>query len=401
MGEGTFVGGEDFFFFFFEFFGEEAFGVGGGLFTDVVGGGEVEVGFGDFDEVAEGVIEFDFEVFDFGFFLFCAFEVGEPGFVIGGEIVKVVEGVIVAWADDAPGVDFRREFVVEGGVEEGAEVVAGVDAVGEGFGGGGFHFGEELEDGGELIEGIADGAEFAGVMDAVLEAAEDAGDVADFFEGVLEGEGVVGVFEEVGDALLAAVKFLGIEEWGGEVLFEEAGTGGSGGGVHGFDEGAGAGILGGFKDFEVTECGGVEEEGFFGGVFFDGAEIFWGFAEGFGGVGDEGAGGAEGGVFAADAEAVEGDDAEGIEDELSAVKGVELEVWEFREGAILDKVLEVGPPLGEVWVRFPGGEGDFWDEDFFGVEAVEDGEEVEGVGVCGDAEAAGGEFEPGDVGMFF
>lgn len=84
-GFGFFLGVENFFFFFLQFLGVVALGVDGGLAADVVIGNEVEVRFRDFYEVAKRVVELDLEAFDPGFPLFVALEVGEPGFVVGGE----------------------------------------------------------------------------------------------------------------------------------------------------------------------------------------------------------------------------------------------------------------------------------------------------------------------------
>jgi hypothetical protein len=73
---GAFVGAEDFFLHRFEFGCDEAFAACDGLFACVIGGDFGEVGFGDFDVVAEDVVEADFErrdarAFDFARSILC------------------------------------------------------------------------------------------------------------------------------------------------------------------------------------------------------------------------------------------------------------------------------------------------------------------------------------------
>lgn len=48
-------------------------------------GDEMEVGFGNFDVVAESAVVADFEIFDVGILLFGFFEFCDPGFVVGCE----------------------------------------------------------------------------------------------------------------------------------------------------------------------------------------------------------------------------------------------------------------------------------------------------------------------------
>jgi hypothetical protein len=58
--EDSLVGGKDFALVVFEFGRSEALGVDEGLLAFVIGGGVREIGFGDFDVVAEDLIEADF-----------------------------------------------------------------------------------------------------------------------------------------------------------------------------------------------------------------------------------------------------------------------------------------------------------------------------------------------------
>lgn len=117
-GEGVFLGVEDFFFFGAEVFGDVALAVHGGLAADVVGRDEVEVGLGDLDVVAEIVREFDLQAADAGALLFAAFEVGEPGLVVGRERAEAVELGAVAGADVVAVGEVVREGVGEGRRQE-------------------------------------------------------------------------------------------------------------------------------------------------------------------------------------------------------------------------------------------------------------------------------------------
>ena len=63
-GAGAFLGAEDFAFDFFEFRCEEALAADGRLFANVVVGNRTQIGFRDFDEVAEDGGESDLERFD-------------------------------------------------------------------------------------------------------------------------------------------------------------------------------------------------------------------------------------------------------------------------------------------------------------------------------------------------
>ena len=118
VGDGAFFGVKDFLFFFLKVVGVEAFGVGGSLFTGVVKGDEIEVGFGDFDEVTEGVVEFYFEVFDAGFLTFGFFEIGDPRFVVAHEGAHVIEVGVVSVLDVSAVFEFGREVFFKGGGEE-------------------------------------------------------------------------------------------------------------------------------------------------------------------------------------------------------------------------------------------------------------------------------------------
>ena len=75
--EDALVGGEDFALVFLEFGRGEALGVDEGLLALVIGGGVGEIGLGDFDVVAEDLVEADLEGIDAGALAFALFHGGD------------------------------------------------------------------------------------------------------------------------------------------------------------------------------------------------------------------------------------------------------------------------------------------------------------------------------------
>ena len=118
---GSFLGAEDLVFDFLEAGRDIALGVGHGLLALVVVGDLGEVGFCDFDEVAEDVVELDLEGIDAGALAFGGLEVGDPAFAVARGGAEFVEFGGVAVADDAAVLGGGGWFVGEGGGEEGDE----------------------------------------------------------------------------------------------------------------------------------------------------------------------------------------------------------------------------------------------------------------------------------------
>ena len=109
------LNGEDFFFGFEDFDFEllqlrrgEAFGVDQGLFALVIGGREVLIRFGDFDVVAEDVVEADFERRDAGAGALALLDLGEVCSGCCGDVAQLVELGIEAVADRAAVGEIRR-----------------------------------------------------------------------------------------------------------------------------------------------------------------------------------------------------------------------------------------------------------------------------------------------------
>ena len=158
---------------------------------------------------------------------------------------------------------------------------------------------------GELKERVADAAEFAGIAEAILQAAEDAGDVADGREEFAQRAERRGLGEEFADEGLATVDRGEVERGGGEPAFEKTRAGGGGGAVDGAEQRAFAGAAAGGENFEISQRRGIEQERAGAAVFLEAAKIFGFGAEIFRGVENERAGRTEGGVCVREAEALE------------------------------------------------------------------------------------------------
>ena len=118
---GALVGAEDAILHLFEFRGDVALAVGGGLFAGVVVGDFCQIGFGDFDEVAEDCVVFDFETGDAGAFDFAGLEVGDPLFAVGAGAAEDIEFRVPAVAEHAAFFGGGWWFVDDGAGDEGGD----------------------------------------------------------------------------------------------------------------------------------------------------------------------------------------------------------------------------------------------------------------------------------------
>ena len=117
-GEGVFFGVEDFFFLQLESLGDVALTADGGLTADIVRGNELQVGFGDLDVVTKIIREADFETANTRALLLGAFQIGQPGFIVGRERTKAVEFGIVTGADEIAVGEIVGQFGGKGGLQQ-------------------------------------------------------------------------------------------------------------------------------------------------------------------------------------------------------------------------------------------------------------------------------------------
>lgn len=73
----------------------------------------MQIGFGYLDVVTEIICEPNLEAADSGAFLFTAFEIGKPGFIVRGESAETVEFGVVTGAEVVAISEIVGEFVGE------------------------------------------------------------------------------------------------------------------------------------------------------------------------------------------------------------------------------------------------------------------------------------------------
>ena len=294
------------------------------MFAGVVVGDGGEVGFGDFEVVAEDGVVADFERLDAGACDFAVLQFGDPAASFGAGAAEFVEVGVVSLADHAAVAEGRRGFVDDGGFEESDERVEGAEVGGEGEERGGVVFGEGGAEGRQEGEGGSQRDEIAGVAGGEAEAGDGAFHVADVAEDVAYRGEAGGVIMESGDEVLAVGDGGEIAERVEDPFAEQAGAHRSEGAVDGAAE-AGAFRAAGFDEFEVGLGDGVEEEVGCGVPGFRGREVLCVAAEAAGDVMEEGASGTGAMREIGAAEAVEGLHAEVVAEEVGGLGEVEGE----------------------------------------------------------------------------
>src|SRR5258707_10859700 len=127
--EDALVGGENFALVFLQFGRSEALGVDEGLLALVIVGGKMQVGLGDFNVVAEDVVEADFEGGDVGALALALFHGSDDLFAVLAEVAQLVELAVEAAADDA-GIGGESGWIVgEGTFKDFADIGEFVDFV--------------------------------------------------------------------------------------------------------------------------------------------------------------------------------------------------------------------------------------------------------------------------------
>jgi hypothetical protein len=333
--DGLVLGAEDLVLAFLELGGDEALAVDDGLLADVVVGDLGEVGFGDFDEVAEDLVEADLEGLDAGALDFAGLELGDPLLAVVGGGAQFVELGVEALADDAAFLDGHGRLVDERAVDAGDEVVLRLDGGGEFAEASGGAGREGVLQGREAGEGEAEGADVASVAGAGGEAREQAFEILDVAEDAAQGVEVVALGEQGFDGVVAGDDGGEVLEGADEPVAEEARAHGGAGGVEGLEQGDGGVGAGGAArgdQIEVGERGLVEHHGVGGGAEADAADVGGGAAEVAGDIIEQRAGGGGGGGMAFAAEAVERLHAEVAAEAVFGGGGVEDPVLAGGEG---------------------------------------------------------------------
>ena len=366
---GAFIGVEDAGLHFFKFGSDETLAGGDGLFADVIGRYKMEIGFGDFDVVAEDFVVADFEGFDAGAVGFGELELSDPIFAVRGEGAELVEFSIVAGLDDAALLEFQRRVVYEGADEEIKELGGGNQAGGElakegaggilvmQFGGGerersggavsAESFGERAEmrhslergaQGGEIARGAVAGAEAAGKAFDVADGAEDVLQAGDEFLRLHEGF----------DGILAGADGRDVEEGCSDPVAEHAGAHGGRGIIEDTEQRAvGGSIAEGMREFKIAARDVVEDHVMFAMKDTQGADVFEAsIGEILAYIAERGAsrGYGAGHLFAA--KTVEGDDAKMLQQGIAAV--IKIHLVE-RDGEGVAEQIGIPRIEGSVW----------------------------------------------------
>ena len=110
---GIFLGVKNLLFLLLEGLGHIALAAHRRLSANIIGGDQVQIGFGNLDVVTEIICEPNLEAADAGAFLFTAFEIGKPGFIVRGESAETVEFGVVTGAEVVAISEIVGEFVGE------------------------------------------------------------------------------------------------------------------------------------------------------------------------------------------------------------------------------------------------------------------------------------------------
>ena len=205
----------------------------------VVVGGLVGFGLGDLNEVAEDVVEFDFQGVDAGAFPLGLLHFGNPLLATSGGISEFVEGFRVAVSDDATVAKLCRRFLDQGileGFDQGREFLDGIEKLGmkaRGFG----YCRQVCLEIGDAFEGNLKGFQVAGIAGALRESAGGALDVADVFERFVEFGEEVGFGEEGIDEVEAGGELVELAEGMQDPVAEFASAHRGGGAVENAEKG--------------------------------------------------------------------------------------------------------------------------------------------------------------------
>src|ERR1700733_6901633 len=171
----------------------------------------MEIRFGNFDVVAEDLVEPNFEGIDAGAKALAFLDGGDGLFAAAGETAKLVEFGVVAGANSARFVGQGGGIVGDRAGDEDADVGQIVKFGGEHGDFGGVLQGvggEELADSWNLIEGFLKGEEFAGSDEGEGDAAGDASHVDEGLQDLAELIAGDGVGFEGGDGVETCFDFV-------------------------------------------------------------------------------------------------------------------------------------------------------------------------------------------------
>ena len=248
----------------------------------------MEIWLGDFDVVAEDLIETDFEGVDAGTLAFALFRGSDDLLAVLAEVAEFVKFDVVAGAEDAGFGGGGGRLVGDGTLELFADVGELVEffvEIAKKIAATGLRRREEILEDGELSKGFAKGKEFARAGEAERDTAGEAFEVLNAAKLLANFAAHDGLLQEMGDGAEAGFDGAGIEQWAKHPGAEKAGTHSGDRGIQSGDERGGAGGLGllgedGRNKFEIADGDGIEDEGVLLVVETNAVEVLEGFDAG-------------------------------------------------------------------------------------------------------------------------
>ena len=249
----------------------------------------------------------------------------------------------------------------------------------------------------DLGEGVAHAAQFTGIAQAILQAAQNPGYVSHRAQQITEIGQITGLGHELADECLAATDLSQIKSRRRQPTFEQTGSRGCGGMVNGAQQGSLARSADGFEDFQVPQGCRVEQEGAGAAVLLKGAQVLRLRAQVFRGVVNESTGGTQCRMVLGQSESLQIQNPKGIHDRPGTARGVEMVAGKFRDNAIAAEVLEVVHHMVVVRGGLPASQLPLRQHQFGRVQGCQDGKQVLGLGIRGYPELAGRKVDPGGM----
>jgi len=354
----------------------------------------VEVGLGDLDVVPEIIREPDLQAADSGAFLLGAFQLGQPGFVAACQRAHPIQFGVISRADEISVVEIGGQLIRQGGGEHFAQWRQFDDAL-EIFG---RERAAETRQGGahgrQLSERVANSTEFPRTPQPVLEATENARDIAHLRQQIAQGSEMGGLRAQYADSLLPAVNFREFERGRREPAFEQAHARCRDRAIDRAEQGALACPTAGREDLEVAQGGRVEQQRARAAVFLEAAQVFGFGAEIFRRVVNQCAGRTQGRMGVRETEPLEVQHPKGIHDGLGSCGAFEVITRQLRAEPAGAKAMQRVHRRLVVGQGLPARQFALGDQQLRRIERRQHGQEIFHPRIGADLEFARREIEP-------
>ena len=365
----------------------EALGVDQSLLALVVGGGQVLVGLGDFDVVAEDVVEADLQRLDAGAGALAGLDLGDDLAAIAAKVAQFVEIGVAAGADGAAIGQVDGRLVGDGlqdAVAGFGDFVQTFVQIAQAGGSLGFESGFQR---GDLFERAAQRQHVARVGGPHGDFGQQPLDIQDAAQLFAQFGAQYGLLEQLADRIQPAVDFGAVERWAEQTLAQQAAAHAGPGLIQDVQQSGVVALAGEQRldQFEVAHGDGVEQHACGAVVIGGTVEVFEGGALRLAQVMQDGARRAHGRRPVGQAASIERQQAEVIAQ--GAVGVIEAEDPVFEVGAEIARALIFGGEQRQI-----GGV-----EDLARAKLFDGGVDFGGVHF-GDAELAGGDIHVGHAG---